>query len=236
MKIALLICGQIRGNVKKTFDNLNKHLVKENVDVFISSWKESLNDTSRGVDQRTKHPNLSNIQSGALKNYINNIVDISLYDNIDLVDQFNMHQSRYESKEKHSSHGILYNQFLVENAINKLKKYEVKKNISYDIIVKVRPDFMFRKAINYEIGEHIYLSKNKTNKFQASDKFFYGNRELFIYFINCLRTQIQKVLTTSMETDHPNMRQKPIGERFYRQVLDDYKISTKIVENGRILR
>ena len=214
MKIALLICGQIRGNVKKTFANLNKHLVKANVDVFISSWKQSLNDTVRGVEQRTKHTNLSNIQSDVFKNYINNIVDISLYENIDLVDEFNMHESRYKSTEKHSSHGILYNQFLIENAIDKLKKYEVKKNISYDIIVKVRPDFVFRKAINYEIGEHIYLSKNKTNKFQASDKFFYSNRELFIYYINCLRTQIQKVLTTSIETDQPDMRQKPVKRGF----------------------
>ena len=148
MKIALLICGQIRGNVKKTFANLNKHLVKSNVDVYISTWKTRPETNIRGVEQRTKNPNLLDVQSDTFKNYINNIVDVSLYDNIDLVDEFNMHESRYESTEKHSSHGILYNQFLIENAIDKLKKYEFKKNISYDIIAKVRPDFIFRKAIS----------------------------------------------------------------------------------------
>lgn len=233
MKIALLVCGQIRGSVKNIFTNLNKNLVDTNVDVFISSWKQSLPVTKRGVVQRTKNVNSSTTQSDIFGRYLNNIVDVSLYDDIDLVDKFNMHQSRYESTGQHSSHGLLYQQFLTVNAIEKLKKYELKKNITYDGIARVRPDLMFQNTINYELGNIICLGGNTTNEFQASDKFFYGNRERFIYFIKCLQAYIQNIITTPIETDPLDWHQKPIGERLYRQVLNYYKIPNKVILNNK---
>lgn len=152
MKIALLVCGQMR-----TFDHpkvlgyLNQLIQKLNCDVFLSTW------TNRGISVWSEHAlkDQLSIQTEE-KNKSINASHLDLISNIkkykiDNYDRFIDEKCTDEIKSLliQSSDNLYYSKatsipslYKLYSSYQLMKKYEKENNIKYDIVIKTRPDFL----------------------------------------------------------------------------------------------
>ena len=224
MKIALLIAGEIR-NDKIYFNELIK---KYDIDVFLSSNNKfgvrHTNYKDIPLEKRFlskgNNININEFNINNLKKY--NLEEMGLYNNY-----FNINQSIIKlCGEKHSVIGTIYNIYHINKCLEMMLEYE-KVNEKYDIIIKIRPDLYindieFEQAINLiKIKKNkLIFSKNGSNKFKKSDKFFLGSRSLIIDFIEKINIYINKIWKNYYKQNTPH-NLIPIGERLFNLVITE---------------
>lgn len=241
MKIAILVAGEIR-NDKIYFNELIK---KYDMDVFLSSnnkfgvrhtnYKDS--PLEKRFLSRGNSININELNINNLKKY--NLEEMGLYNNY-----FNVNQSIIKlCGEKHSVIGTVYNIYHINKCLEMMFEYE-KVNGEYDIIIKIRPDLYindieFEEVINLiKIKKNkLIFSKNTSNKFQKSDKFFLGNRSVIIDFIKKINIYRDKIWKNHYEQSTP-WNLVPIGERLFNLVITEYKLDYLIFndENTKVIR
>lgn len=150
MKISLLLCGQMR-----TFDHpkvneyINKLIDKFDCDVFVSTWKD------RGVSLWSMHSQDSDLYSKDMVeeitpdslSIINNVVDYNIED-------FGNYETNICQEEIKPLIGKGFSQewsiransnpqfYTMHIASEMKKRYEIKNNFTYDVVIKSRPDFL----------------------------------------------------------------------------------------------
>jgi hypothetical protein len=152
MKIALLICGQMRTfDHQKVLKYLNQFIEKFNCDVFLSTWN------NRGISVWSEHAlkeqaDIQNQEKNKLISleHINLIHNIKKY-TIDDCEEFIHNQSNGEIKSflnqspdtlYHSKATSIPSLYKLHSAYRLLEEYENKNKIKYDIVIKTRPDFL----------------------------------------------------------------------------------------------
>ena len=152
MKIALLICGQMRTfDHPKVLNYLIKLIEKFNCDVFLSTWN------NRGVSIWSEHAlkqqeSIQNQEKNKeiILDNINLIPNIKKY-TIDDYEEFINTQSNGEMKSflnqspdtlYHSKATSIPSLYKLYSAYQLLEEYEKENNIKYDIVIKTRPDFL----------------------------------------------------------------------------------------------
>jgi len=152
MKIALLICGQMRTfDHQKVLKYLNQFIEKFNCDVFLSTWN------NRGVSVWSEHAlkqqefiqNQEKNKAISL-DHINLIPNIKKY-TIDNYEEFINTQCNDEIKSflnqspdtlYHSKATSIPSLYKLYSAYQLLEEYEKENKIKYDIVIKTRPDFL----------------------------------------------------------------------------------------------
>ena len=236
MKIALLIAGQIRSD-KILFNDLIKEY---DMDVFLSSdYKYGKRHTeykniqlekkfiSRGNKININELNINNLKKWNLEN-------MKLYNNY-----FDINPSIIKlGDQKNSVIGTIYNIYHINKCLEMMLEHE-KVNGEYDIIIKIRPDLyindiQFNKAIDLDLlnKNKLIFSKNTSNKLQKSDKFFLGNRNTCINFINKIIIYRNKIWKNHYEQNTP-WHLVPIGERLFNLVIMEYKFDYIILNDNR---
>lgn len=152
MKIALLICGQMRTfDHPKVINYLNEFIEKFNCDVFLSTWN------NRGISVWSEHAlkNQLHIQTEE-KNKLINISHLDLISNIKkykIDDYYQFIEKKCTDEMKsllnQSSDNLYYSKatsipslYKLYSAYQLLEEYEIKNNLKYDIVIKTRPDFL----------------------------------------------------------------------------------------------
>jgi hypothetical protein len=189
MRIALLLCGQMRTfDHPKVIEYTNRLIEKFDCDVFVSTWN------NRGVSLWTTHSQPQNIYKD-VKDLNIDEKSISIIPNIrDYIisdyDEYVYNKCNPTTKQLlinnqwgvgASSSPQLYTMHL---ASEMKKKYEKDNNFIYDVVIKSRPDFLqlhndiekyFDKLENtcYHINTGISYSPNR-----VYDIFFMSNSEV----------------------------------------------------------
>lgn len=152
MKIALLICGQMRTfDHPKVLNYLNQLIKKFNCDVFLSTWD------NRGVSVWSEHALkdqlfIQNEEKNKLitTNNLDIILNIKKY-KIDNYNHFIKEECTNEMitllKQSpdtlyHSKATSIPSLYKLYSAYQLLEEYEIKNNLKYDIVIKTRPDFL----------------------------------------------------------------------------------------------
>ena len=152
MKIALLICGQMRTfDHPKVLEYLDKLIEKFNCDVFLSTWN------NRGISVWSEHAlkEQADIQSQEKNkaiglDHINLIPNIKKYI-IDNYGEFINNQCNDGIKSflnqspdtlYHSKATSIPSLYKLYSAYQLLEEYEKENKIKYDIVIKTRPDFL----------------------------------------------------------------------------------------------
>ena len=150
MRIALLLCGQMR-----TFDHpkvneyVNKLIDKFNCDVFVSTWKD------RGVSLWSMHSQDSSLYSEDMVEEIT-LDSLSIIDNVvDYnIEDFGNYEKNICQEEIKPLIGKGFSQewsirtnsnpqfYTMHIASEMKKKYEIENNFTYDVVIKSRPDFL----------------------------------------------------------------------------------------------
>jgi hypothetical protein len=152
MKVALLVCGQMRTfDHPKVINYLNQFIQKFNCDVFLSTWN------NRGVSVWSEHAlkNQLEIQEKEKNKIITNN-DLKLIENIkkfkiEDYEDFLLNQCDFEMRSlltescdnlyfsKATSIPSLYKLY---SSFQLMEQYANENKIKYDIIIKTRPDFL----------------------------------------------------------------------------------------------
>lgn len=226
MKVAIIICGQIRKSSYDVMPSLNKNLIEpNNADVFLSSWKVMPTENQR-VPEQNRNPNFINVDVDNLN--ISNLASIDLEEQKEVSELCKVHQTRFYS-DRHPIHGTCYNAYLLTKAMRMIEESEKQKD-KYDFILKIRPD-LYAEKINIGISNKLNFSPNASGKYQLSDKLFWGARDEVHFFIKCLNKHMHKILTKPYQESLAHEEQ-PVGERFYRQVQKFYKIPHEVSTEG----
>lgn len=138
--------------------------------------------------------------------------------------------------ENHCVIGTIYNIYHINKCLELMLEYE-KINGKYDFIIKIRPDLYindieFEEIINLvKLKKNkIFVSKNTSNNFQKSDKFFLGNRSNFIDFIKKIIIYRNKIWKNHYEQSTP-WNLVPIGERLFNLVIIEYNFDYFILND-----
>lgn len=157
MRIALLLSGHYR-SFDSTLTSLQKHIlaVNPNIDVFLSTYYE--------ID----HCNCQKISINDAIKLIDKIVES--------LDTFPHSQIMVErNTEFLRNMQAVLSMFYKIKSCNDLKiKYEQDNNFKYDIVVRSRPDLLFKHDIKFEPSQGITTSAYG-NFAGVNDQFAYGN-------------------------------------------------------------
>lgn len=225
LKVAVIICGQMRGLEHKSVPTINKRIIEaNNADVFFASWKTRPEKAAKFFKQK----NANKVEVKEADVNFKNLKSVGLFNDID-VDRF-IHPSRLTGI---LPHGILFNLILINNALRGMVSHENENGFKYDIVVKTRPDLRILSDLKCVNNGSLNLSRNCTNRKQASDKLYYADRSLFFSFIDKLTLE-SNILSEPFDVNLP-WRLQPIGERFYKQVILKYKMPTRIIKGRHVL-
>ena len=234
MKKCLLICGQFRD--KSNIESLNS-LITNDMDVFISSWNKYGKRHSKSKLTNI-HERFCDNQSTLLEkdiNKIKNIVSINI-EELEMYTKYNfIHESIIKKcGSKHSPIGTVYNIYHINKCLDLMKLYEIKTNINYDYIIKIRPDLIFDKSCldNFNVQNKIYFSSNTSNVYAKSDKFFLAKKNIFVNFIEKIN-EYSKYIWKNDFTNINDEKIYPIGERLFNQIIKYYNLDYKILNDKR---
>ena len=172
MKIAILVTGNIRTwvNCQESFINT---FLKYNPSIFF--YTENLQYNYHPYIQKTyeyfEDCTISDIPiNPVLKCFIKDLHINDTKDN-------NIYIEKFDEKMKDIYHGIFQNKKF-KKAVNMMKLYEKKTNISFDIIIKTRFDCIYDKSFSLE---HIINQLTDNNLFSmGEDHCFIGKRDIII--------------------------------------------------------
>jgi hypothetical protein len=166
MKVALCISGELRNfNDDKLVENLHKYIIDDlNPDVFISTWEhvgysihqtENLNkiptnftvDELHKIYKNIKGLNIENIESWLNSNDNQNLKNIFR--------EWRIHgHGNYNVATTIPHFYKVYDSYMLKN------NYEIENNISYDVVIKMRPDLLFVNHINKNIKNNTVYHNN----------------------------------------------------------------------------
>ena len=169
MKIAVYIVGQWRGTAYQCSENLKKIFDKFDTDFYINIWPfyegKNINLIQYDVEKNpiVEHNNYIHTEQDLqnIKNTYNNVVSFQIesYDKINNIKPL---------------HSTFYQYYCAYKSNEIRKEYEVKNNIKYDAIIKIRPDIIFSDLdIKYFIKRIEYIKNNPSAIFS-----FYTTRQI----------------------------------------------------------
>jgi hypothetical protein len=170
MKIAFCLSGHLR-TYDKTIESFNtfKNFISKigNIDIFISTWEHENNpkDSLHPKDNEEKIVNLEKI-----KNYYDPLsININCYLKIEQYLKENYFKPRYDYESfgpRHSKDNVPHHMksYFLLNQVAKLKENSEKiNNFKYDLVFRIRPDYLFNK----EIYEKILFQEKQPNTFYS---------------------------------------------------------------------
>lgn len=92
--------------------------------------------------------------------------------------------NKYDNSHPGPSKGVLEQYYLLHKTFELLENYEKEKNIKYDYIFRIRPDFYVNNIFNinrlFSNNEDIYIRNRPiiNNKYYCSDYIFFGKRDI----------------------------------------------------------
>jgi hypothetical protein len=193
IKIALLLPGHMR-SWRQCMDGWEKHLFsKYNVDVFVNTWDRA---PSYDLFQDKVHDIQSIIdaykQAGA-KHVSVNIEKAKNMDKIPGISSSKVYKywNQTDDEDKKICHRqLIYQQYKVNQCNNDQKRYAVENNVNYDIVIRSRPDFIFKDEPTW-IRVNTYITMFLTTPNPVSqplsihhDIFWFGPPELMDKFSN----------------------------------------------------
>ena len=193
MRIAICFSGAIR-NFHTCIPSIQKYLLNNlNADIFLHLWSYQI-DPSNPLDINFKWQ-----QSNLNSHFENEIINI-LKPKSFVIDKYNHEweekivsiidtDQSIDPKEKNYAYSCCGMYFKILQSYLLAKKYADLHNITYDLIIRARLDFIWEKPINIndfiDINSKIVvLIKDRYAHFSkliTNDKFFAGNSEVMEY-------------------------------------------------------
>ena len=137
---AVCLCGQFRDHFAKVYDSMNSALLRLDgieVDVFVETW---LDECTRGVEWLAAYPNLTSLSMERLTpNAGWNLHGVSMPSDFD--EKFRQH----DLVRKHML-STLPHLWMMRRCSEAVERWERSNNMTYDAIVKARPDSAFWHA------------------------------------------------------------------------------------------
>lgn len=191
-KIALLMIGSMRNfDNKNLVDHLHNNLIyKYNCDVFVSTWNKRGFSLNHGHNKETTYAN-NEISYEHIKTVYPSVkkINIENYDNwINIMDD--EYRNIYNKKLKVGNNTVNANIFpqlyKLTDAIKLKQEYEKENNFTYDIVIRICPDFCFLNEIPFKYLELYFniFSNNQTRHIYTLNpkKGYYPNRIYDILF------------------------------------------------------
>lgn len=175
MKIAFLITGHLR-TIDKCQESFFKNVYIENSDIFIHTWNTT--DSKIKMWHKYKFKGKYDIEEKIKniykpKDFLIEKQDLSI----------NTRLKKIGSNVSNISHYYSFYSFC--------KCYELikKTNINYDIIIKIRPDILFKSKLPIKLNSEFNIACNRVEwdetvgndwtKMKAIDIIYYGSKNLF---------------------------------------------------------
>jgi len=191
-KIAFCISGHLRkfDEIHENFLEFKKHLEKiGNVDIFISTWDEIDNYKYCGSANSRSEIKNKKINLDLIKNTYNPLaLSIFSYNQIEnyLINNPFKADANYDFfGDRYSHKNIPHNMralFLLNECCNLKKNTEIANNFTYDIVFRIRPDFIFDKneysKFNYENIEDYFYAAGQDDC-DISDIFGFSNSHIY---------------------------------------------------------
>tara|TARA_A100001015_G_scaffold311248_1_gene414137 strand:+ start:2105 stop:2986 length:882 start_codon:yes stop_codon:yes gene_type:complete len=193
VKIALLLCGQTRTFLDKRVLNLQNRFIEfYNLDVFVSTWKNSgvsvydlfINNSTEQDDKeisKSDYDHLQNLKSiniNSFEDFVKNSKDSETKERMKIyLKTLKKGTSTYNPHRFATSYPQLYTMF----DANKLKNnYEKDRGFTYDVVIKSRPDFVFYDKID----KHFENIKNSVKSINSKPDYYFPNRIFDVMFIS----------------------------------------------------
>ena len=258
MKIAVCLAGHMRcyKDLKENFYKFHNHISSfGEVEIFIATWNKynvtncwsnfhnlSLPDShNQFIDEEEikRHYNTTNIV----------VLDQDYYNSSNspfLINKLTFKQYNYHPKFL-SENGIInyMNMLYAIYNSNLLKsKYEFKNNIKFDIVFRVRPDFLFNENI-YNFINNDSLKNNKLNTTKQvvgtngnfdvlKDQFLFGNSDIMDIYNNSIY-RVSEVFNKEIFGDPEKVITKAI-ENFNIQINEIPDMGLLLSENPNVLQ
>ena len=192
MKIALLLCGQIRTLVDpRVLKVQNRFIKKYDADVFVSTWDDvgiSLWDLYKNEniykdkivssEDIKKLENLRSFEINSFKNFIENTENEDIKKRMqNYTNALNEGTSTYDTSKFVTSFPQL---FTIHRANNMKKDFEKNNNFIYDLVIKGRPDFLFFS----EIDKHLDDANNSLSAINTKEDYWPNRVYDIMYFTN----------------------------------------------------
>lgn len=169
MKVALLISGMFRHAEKGIPTLIQKFIDKNEIDVFIDTWK---------IVKPEKVPNSDQNESDKIIDIniaytIPNLKTIRIEDNITLGKEYYCELPHYIN--------AVYMYYKIKKCFQLMEDYENENGFKYDIVIKARPDLHYEQAdfslLNQCLDNVLYFSYCQYYH-GVSDQFFFGRRDI----------------------------------------------------------
>tara|TARA_B100001029_G_scaffold179889_1_gene192192 strand:- start:13883 stop:14797 length:915 start_codon:yes stop_codon:yes gene_type:complete len=192
MKIALLLCGQIRTLVDpRVLKAQNRFIKKYDADVFVSTWDDvgiSLWDLYKNEniykdkivssEDIKKLENLRSFEINSFQNFIENTENEDIKKRMEnYTNALNEGTSTYDTSKFVTSFPQL---FTIYRANNMKKDFEKNNHFIYDLVIKGRPDFLFF----YEIDKHLDDANNSLSAINTKEDYWPNRVYDIMYFTN----------------------------------------------------
>jgi len=190
MNIAFCISGHMRGylRMKPNFDKFKQHISKfGTVDVFVSTWDKqtstgcwSENNNHQDLSKQTIPITMRDVEGNYNTTAIS-VFDNDFYSSVDspiknnIITEYSLHNDRNEWSYNGTVHGMKQ-MFLVYQSMVLKKHAEFSKQIKYDLVFRIRPDYLFKldyiQELPLDINENtLYCYANSS----IDDQFYYGS-------------------------------------------------------------
>lgn len=183
MKVALLLCGQMRTfDHPKVVEYTERLIEKFNCDVFVSTWN------NRGVSLWTQHSQSQEIYQDDINleideksiSIISNVKDYIICDYNEYVTNLSNTNIKQLLINNQWGNGASSNpQFYMMHLASEMKKkYERDNNFVYDVVIKSRPDF-----VSFHDDIEKYFDKLKNTVYHINTGISYAPNRVYDIFL-----------------------------------------------------
>lgn len=166
-KAAICISGHFRNIARETFyKNFVNNLYSDfDVDIFISTWRETdNNDTPGFIEGKLKVNTVKSISVDEINGFYNPtrlvITDYNKVRSLFLYKNFLDYTPAHSDRLHYVINDVLIaapQLYGIEQAVSLKRDYEMENNFQYDLVFRVRPDFDFCHPFDVEITDDLIV-------------------------------------------------------------------------------
>lgn len=203
-KIAICISGELRYyDHPLVIDGYNKFLQQFNPDIFISAWDHIGQSMNHGYIDPTIKKEVNNQIPNNIKQIYGNVTSIEIENYNNWFEKLNNKEKEFYNNTEFNSRTInSYTQLYKIYRANLLKKqYEEANNMTYDIVIRTRPDNLFISSIDLNLNPNTIYNINLLNTFYPNriyDIFFYGDSKS-MDIVSDTYIEFEKLLNNSFD-------------------------------------
>ena len=157
MKVAVLFSGHIRTHYRECFENIKRNIYDpilnngSTVDTFMSTW-DITGDRSNGITE-------TSINVNDLKNALNIFGNVTLEIEENKKEFFIQNFKDPDYNRMYSCPTTYPDSVSMHYKLHKVYTLMINKSPNYDIVIRLRPDILFDKPLDYQIILNAFFLK-----------------------------------------------------------------------------